>query len=111
MLLASTVSAQVPVEERPSREHSIQRGQVTVSEAYRQLQQAQHEATLAEQDVLNGQDAFRAAQKQADELKRQLDAAMKTLDTARANEARARKRYDDALKAVDRAFQPAAEKR
>jgi chromosome segregation ATPase len=104
-LLAAAAAAQAPVQDVTPRGDAIQRSQIATSEAYRQLQQAQHEAKLAEQDFVNGQDAFRAAQKQADELKRQMDAARKALDTARAREAQARKRYDGALQDVDRAFQ------
>lgn len=99
------VQAQVPVEDRSSREQAIQRGQVRAGAAYRELQEAQYEAKLAEQDVLNAQEAHRAAQKNADDLKRQLDAATKALAAAKAREASARKAYDEALGAVDRAFQ------
>jgi biopolymer transport protein ExbB/TolQ len=109
--LAGTAIAQVPTEDRTSREQSIQRGQLKSGAAYRDLQQAQYESKLAEQDFLNAQDAQKAAQKQADEAKRQLDAAKKALDAAKAKEAQARKRYEDALGTVDRAFQtPPAKK-
>jgi hypothetical protein len=72
--VGASVVAQVPTEDRTSREQSIQRGQLKSGEAYRDLQQAQYESKLAEQDFLNAQDAQKAAQKQADESKRQLDA-------------------------------------
>jgi len=109
--LGGAAIAQAPTEDRTSREQSIQRGQIRSGAAYRDLQQAQYESKLAEQDVLNAQDAQQAAQKQADELKRQLDAAKKALEAAKLKEAQARKRYDDALGAVDRAFQaPPAKK-
>lgn len=103
--LPMTVQAQAPVEDLTSREQAIQRSQQKTGAAYRDLQQAQYEAKLAEQDFLNTQDAQAAAQKQADEMKRQLDAAKKTLDAARSKVAQARKRYDEALGGVDSAFQ------
>ena len=94
-----------PIEDRSSREQAIQRGQVKAGAAYRELQQAQYEAKLAEQDVLNAQEAQRTAQKHADDLQRQLDAANKVLAAAKQKEARARKTYNEALSAVDQAFQ------
>jgi hypothetical protein len=103
--------AQAPVQDVTGREQVIQRGQMKTGAAYRDLQQAQYESKLAEQDFLNAQDAQKAAQKQADEMRRQLDAAKKALDAAKSKEAAARKRYDGALGAVDRAFQaPPAKK-
>jgi exopolyphosphatase/pppGpp-phosphohydrolase len=103
--LAGVAIAQAPVEDLTNREQAIQRGQLKTGVAYRDLQQAQYESKLAEQDFLNSQDAQKAAQKQADDLKRQLDAAKKAFDAAKAKEAQARKNYDEALGAVDRAFQ------
>ena len=100
-----TVQAQAPIEDRSSREQAIQRSQLKADAAYREVQQAQYETKLAEQDVLNAQDAHRAAQKNADNLKRQLDAATKVLAAAKEKQARARKTYDEALGAVDQAFQ------
>jgi len=97
--------AQAPVEDLRSREQSIQRSQQKTGAAYRELQQAQYETKLAEQDYLNAQEAQRAAQKHADEMKRQLDAASKALAAAKAREARTRKAYDEALGGVDKAFQ------
>lgn len=105
MALAAAAAAQAPVEERKTREQAVQRSQQSAGAAYRDLQQASHEARLAEQDFLNAQDAQRAAQKQADESKRQMDAAKKSLDTARAKEAQARLRYEKALTGVDQAFE------
>ena len=106
----ATVMAQAPVEDLTSREQAIQRGQQKTGAAHRDLEQARYEAKLAEQDLLNAQDAHRAAQKQADALKRELDAAKKALDAARAREAQARKRYDAALSETDRAFKQAPKK-
>jgi hypothetical protein len=103
--LPMTAQAQAPVEDLTSREQAIQRSQQKTGAAFRDLQQAQFEAKLAEQDFLNAQDAQAAAQKQADEMKRQLDAAKKALDAARSKVAQERKRYDEALGGVDKAFQ------
>jgi len=88
-----------------SREPAIQRGQQRAGAAYRDLQRAQYEAKLAEQEFLNSRDAHKAAQKRADETKMQLDASRRALEAARSNEAQARKRYDEALGGVERAFQ------
>jgi len=102
LLAASAALAQAPVQDLTSREQAIQRTQQRTGAAYRELQQAQYEAKLAEQDLLNAQEAHRASQQRTEELKRQLDAAQKALDAARAKEAQARKRYDEALGAVDK---------
>lgn len=105
MQAAFGAAAQAPVQDLTNREQAIQRSQHATGAAYRDLQQAQFEAKLAEQDFLNAQDASRAARERADEMKQQLDAAKKALDAARQKEALARKRYDEALKGVDRAFE------
>lgn len=105
LLSVSVAAAQVPVEDRTSREQAIQSSQRANTAAFRELQQAQYEAKLAEQEFLNAQEAQRAAQKQADERRRELDAAKKALDAARAKEARTRKSYDEALSGVDKAWQ------
>ena len=103
LLVALAAAAQAPVEDRAGREQAIQRGQQRAGAAYSDLQQARHEAKLAEQEFLNAQEAQRAAQKQAEEMKLQLDGAKKALDAARQKEAQARKAYDGALDDVDRA--------
>lgn len=105
LLSVSVAAAQVPVEDRTGREQAIQNSQRKTTAAFRELQQAQYEAKLAEQDFLNAQEAQRAAQKQADERRRELDAAKKALDAAKAKEARTRKSYDEALSGVDQAWQ------
>ena len=105
ILCGSLVWAQAPVQDIVSRDQAIQRSQQKAGAAYRELQQAQYDAKLAEQDVLNAQEAHGAAQKHAEEVKRQLDAASKALAAAKAKEAQARKAYDAALGDVDRAFQ------
>ena len=76
--------------------------QQRVTATYREMQQAAFEAKLAEQDVLNTQDAYNATRARADALKADLDKFTKTRDAAKAKEAAARKRYDDALNAVPR---------
>lgn len=105
---AAAAQKPVPVEE-PTRqqEADLQRGQFRAGQAYRELQQRRYEAKLAEQEVLNTEEAYKHAQQQADELKRQLDAARKALAAARANETAARERYDRELDAVHRLRQKA----
>lgn len=105
LLTVAAAMAQAPVEDQASREQAIQRGQRMTSEAYRALEQAQFEAKFAEQDFLNAQEANRVARQRAEEAARRLDAAKKSLDAAKSKEARARKRYDDALNNVDKAWQ------
>ena len=94
---SGSLSAQAPVQDLTSREQAIQRGQLSAGAAYRELQEARHQAKLAEQDYLNAQDRLNVAQKQA-------AATKKALAEARTREAQARKRYDEALSNVDRAF-------
>ena len=108
-LVAAAVGAQAPVGDTGG-DAAIRQKQQQTSAAYRELQQAQYEAKLAEQDFLNAQEVHSAAQKQADERKKQLDAARKTLDAARAKVARARKTYDEAVTGVDQAWQKPAAK-
>lgn len=72
--------------------------QQRVSAAWRALTQARHDAKLAEQDYVNTQDAYVAAQKRADALKADLDKAGKAREAARAREAAANKTYEDELK-------------
>ena len=106
-LLLTTTGAATPaqVEDRLSPEQTIQRSQHAAEAARRELLRAQHESKLAEQDFVNAQEAARVARRNADELKRQLDAATKARDDAKAREAQARNRYDQALTGVDKAFQ------
>lgn len=88
-----------PVEERSSGAASPQlQQQQRATLTYRDVTQAAYESKLAEQDVLNLQDAYNAARERADTLKVELDKALKARETARANEAAARKRYEEALK-------------
>jgi len=112
LLAAAGAAAQAPVEDLTSREQAIQRGQQATGAAYRELQQSQYESKLAEQEFLNAQEADRVAQQHAQERRRQLEVAKKALDAAKAREAQARKRYDQALTGVDKAFQkPPADKK
>lgn len=91
----------VPVEDLSGSEGAMLHSQQRAGIAYRHLQQAQYESKLAEQEYLNAEDAYRAAQKRADEFRRQAETSKKALDAARAKEAAARKAYENALNAVD----------
>ncbi len=87
-----------PVEERSTGAAApllLQQQRATVS--YRDVTQAAFESKLAEQDVLNTQDAYNAARERADTLKVELDKAIKEREAAKAKEAAARKRYDESL--------------
>lgn len=98
---AAQAQKPAPVENLSGRENVLLQGQQRAGIAYRELQQAQYETGLAEQDYLNAEDANRAAQKRADEFRRQAEMAKKTLDAAKVKEAAARKAYENALNAVD----------
>lgn len=103
---AHAVSAQqqVPVEQLgPEREKAVQSGQYRAGQAYRQWEQTRYRARLAEQDVLNLEDAYERRRQEAEDLKRQLDVANKALAAARANETAARQAYERALQDVDAA--------
>lgn len=91
-----------PVDDLSGREGMVLQSQQRAGMAYRQLQQAQYETRLAEQDYLNAEDARRLAQKQADELRRQAETAKKALDAAKAKEAAARAAYEKEVNTVDR---------
>src|SRR5207244_3166584 len=110
LLAVAAAGAQAPARDAGSGDAAIRQKQQQTSVAYRELQQAQYEAKLAEQDFLTAQEAHGAAQKQADERKKQLDAARKALDAARAKVAQARATYDEALTGVDQAWQKPAAK-
>ncbi|MEK7681606.1 MAG: hypothetical protein AAB369_02115, partial [Chloroflexota bacterium] len=60
LLMAGAAAAQAPVQDRASREQAIQSGQLRAGAAYGDLQQAQREAKLAEQEFLNAQEGQRA---------------------------------------------------
>jgi septal ring factor EnvC (AmiA/AmiB activator) len=103
LFAASVFAAQkpAPVEDAArQQEIELQRGQFRAGQAWRELKQRQHEAKLAEQEVLNTEEAYKQAQRQAEDLKQRLEAARKAHAEALANEAAARRRYDDAVNAV-----------
>ena len=106
-LLAPGAAAQAqtpaPVEERGQ---ALQQGQYRAGAAHRELEQARHEAKLAEQDVLNSRDANAAAQKEAAFRKAELDKAEKALAAARTRLQSAQRAYDDAVRAVPRTAPP-----
>jgi len=90
-----------PVEDVSGREGAVVQSQQRAGIAYRQLRQAQYETKLAEQDYLNAEDARRAAQKRADELRREVETAKKAFDAAKAKEAAARADYEKQVNAVN----------
>jgi chromosome segregation ATPase len=90
------------------RGRSLQQGQYRAGAAHRQLEQARHDAKLAEQDVLNLRDAHAAAQKLADQRKRELEAAQKTLAAAKSRLSAAQQAYDKEVAAVDAAHRGGA---
>ena len=100
-LVATTAVAQAPPEERSA---AVQRAQLQASAAYRELGQAQYDLKLAEQDFLNTQDAYRAAAKTAEEIKGELNKTKSALDAAKSREEQARKAYEAALDAVEKAW-------
>ncbi len=88
-----------PVEERSTGAAApmlSQQQRATVT--YREVTQAAFESKLAEQDVLNTQDAYNAARERAELLRAELDKALKARESAKTREAAARQRYDEALK-------------
>jgi chromosome segregation ATPase len=100
-LIASAAFAQPPGE---NRSEALQQAQIRASASYRELTEAEFQMKLAEQDYLNTQEAYRAALQRAEDIKRELDKTKKALDAARARQARARKDYDAALDAVEKAW-------
>ncbi len=104
LCVAGLAQAQAPVEDRGD---ALRQGQYHAGVAWRELEQARHDAKLAEQDVLNLRDAHVAAQQQADLRKRELDAALKAFGAARARLAATQQAYDKAVSAVDAAHRAA----
>ena len=104
--MASAAAAQAqtpaPVDDLSGGEGAVLHSQQRAGMAYRQLQQAQYETNLAEQDYLNAEEARRLAQKRADELRREAETAKKMFDAAKAKEAAARAAYEKEVNAVDR---------
>lgn len=104
LLMTHAAFAQGTVEARPAARSDVHGAQSSAEAAYRALREAQYEARLAEQDVLNTRDAYDAARSRAQELERELKAAEQAQARARARVAEAQRRYDEALKRVERAF-------
>jgi hypothetical protein len=98
-LLACTgcALAQAPIEERPASGDGVMQAQQKTSAVYRELQEAEYASKLAEQDFLNAEMAYAAAQKQTAALKQTLDAAQKNRDAARAREAALRRAYEQGI--------------
>jgi hypothetical protein len=103
MTTVCLAGAQAPVTGPRSAEDTVLQKQRHAGAAYRELQQAQYEAKLAEQDFLNAQDAL--AQQPSDERRRQLETTTKALAAAQTKVAQARKRYDEAVSEVERVLQ------
>lgn len=101
---AAQAQAQAPAAGGDPRDAAIMQGQQRTGAAYRDLQQAEYDAKLAGQDVLNAQDAAAAARRLAEERAAYLEEARKALAAAQAKVAAARKRYEEALSGVDKAF-------
>ena len=94
-----TPKQSVPVEERSGPSGTGLQQQQRTSAAYRALTQAKYEAKLAEQDYVNAEDAYRAAQQRADTLKEILAKLAKAREAAKAKESAAAKAYDAELSA------------
>lgn len=80
IFLALPVLAQAPVDDTRQRQDTLQRDQQRAGIAYRELQQAQYESKLAEQDLVQADGEYKAAIKRAEESKRRADAAKKAFD-------------------------------
>jgi hypothetical protein len=102
LFAAPVVLAQPAPATKPAPAEAPILQQQRVGVAYREAQQATFEAKLAEQDVLNTQEAYKTTSARAEALKAELDKVIKVRDAAKAKEAAARKRYDEALNAVPR---------
>ncbi len=99
-------SAHVQDASRPAS--ALELRQQDTGVAYRRLQQVRYELRFAEQDWLNANAAYQAAQKSTDELKKQAEAAQKAYAAAQAKEAQARAAYEQAIQAVDEAYRSGA---
>lgn len=107
LIAASALPQSPPATQSPT----VQQAQIRASSAYSELTEAQFQLKLAEQDYVNTQDAYRAAAKTAEGIKRELDKMKTALDAAKVREARARKDYEAALEAVDKAWGKPAQNR
>ena len=100
----TVVRAAVPVEQlNTDREKAVVSSQHRAGQAYREWEEARYQRKLAEQDAMNAEEAYRQADSDKGERKRELDAAQKARTAARAKEEAARKTYDKAVLDVDRA--------
>ena len=101
LLAAPIVWAQqkpAPAEERsPGQAPTQLLQQQRVTAAYRELQKARSDLRFIEQDYLNAVDDDKIARGRAQAAAEALAKATKVRDEAKAKEAAARKRYDDAL--------------
>ncbi|HSQ03616.1 MAG TPA: hypothetical protein VLN59_06265 [Burkholderiales bacterium] len=86
----------------------LQQRQERTGVAYRRLEQVRFELKLAQQDAMNADAAYRAAQKNADELKQQADKAQQALVVAQKREAEARAAYEQAMQGVDEIYRKGA---
>ncbi|MCE9641281.1 MAG: hypothetical protein K8S22_14250, partial [Betaproteobacteria bacterium] len=66
---------------------ALQSGQRKAGAAFSELQKAKYETKRVEQEFQQSDNDYKTAQKRADELKRQSEAAHKKLDVAKAKEA------------------------
>lgn len=93
-----------PVQSAAPAGSTLEQRQQRTGAAYRDMQQARHEKRLAEQDLLNAQAAYEAAQKNAAALKHELDGARKAYAAAEAREKKSAQAYEAGLKSVDEVF-------
>ena len=104
MLLATLAAAALAQTPAGDRSVAVQQAQMRVSAAYDELVEAEYQLKLADQDYVNTDDAYRAAPPPAKDIKRELNKTKKALDAAKIREARARKAYNAALDAVEKAW-------
>lgn len=113
LLLTAGLAAAAPVLAQPSAvvedrgSGAVVQGQQRAGIAYRELQQAGHDAKFAEQEVWQAQEAHAQAQKALQARRQELAAAEKALARARARQQSAQQAYDAAVNAVDAAHRKA----
>ena len=90
LVTAGAAAAQAPSRDALEREQALSSAQQRAGAAYQETQQARHNATRAEQDFLNAQEADRVAQKQAAETRQQLDSAKQDRKSTRLNSSHSR---------------------
>lgn len=96
------------VKSAPVAGSTLEQRQRHTAAAYRELQQARYDKKLAEQDLLNAQSAYDSAQKNADLLKREADAARKAYAATQAREKAAEAAYEGGIRSVDELHQSGA---